>query len=58
VVVDNVPLDSRKSLYLAGGDWFPGACLVVCGFLSFTGLAGRWLPRQRKSDATPMNMVP
>ena len=44
VVVDNVPLDSRRSLYLAGGDWFPGVCLVCCGFLSLTGLFGRWLP--------------
>jgi apolipoprotein N-acyltransferase len=49
VVVDNVPLDSRRSLYLAGGDWFPGACLVVCGFLSLTGLAGRWLPGEKKA---------
>jgi len=48
VVVDNVPLDSRRSLYLAGGDWFPGVCLVGCGFLSLTGLCGRWLPVQPK----------
>jgi apolipoprotein N-acyltransferase len=41
VVVDNVPLDSRRSLYLAGGDWFPGICLVFCGFLSLTGIFRR-----------------
>jgi apolipoprotein N-acyltransferase len=46
VVVDNVPLDTRRSPYLAGGDWFPGVCLVCCGFLSLTGLCGRWLPRR------------
>ena len=45
VVVGVVPLDSRQSLYLAGGDWFPGACLACCGFLFLTGLGSRWLPR-------------
>ncbi len=37
VVVGVVPLDSRRSLYVAGGDWFAGACLVCCGFLVFYG---------------------
>ncbi len=46
VVVDNVPLDGRRSLYLAGGDWFPGACLVCCVVLSLTGIFGRWLGRR------------
>lgn len=41
VVVDTVPLDSRRSLYLAGGDWFPGTCLVCCGVVALTGLFGR-----------------
>lgn len=44
VVVDTIPLDSRKSLYLAGGDWFPGACLVCCAFVCLSGLFGRFLP--------------
>jgi len=44
VVSGVVPLDSRRSPYLAGGDWFAGACLVCCGFLAITGLASRWLP--------------
>jgi apolipoprotein N-acyltransferase len=50
VVVDNVPLDTRRSLYLTGGDWFPGVCLVCCGFLSLTGLFGRWLPRRSEAQ--------
>jgi apolipoprotein N-acyltransferase len=54
VVVDTVPLDSRRSLYLAGGDWFPGACLVCCSLLLFTGLVSRWFPArdQRAPAAT------
>ena len=51
VVVDTVPLDSRKSLYLAGGDWFPGLCLVCCGFVSLTGLFGRFF--SAKPDTQP-----
>lgn len=46
VVVDTVPLDSRQSLYLAGGDWFAGTCLVCCAFVFFTGLFGRFAPTQ------------
>jgi apolipoprotein N-acyltransferase len=41
IVVDHVPLDSRHSLYVAGGDWFAGLCLACCGFISLTGLFGR-----------------
>lgn len=37
VVVDTVPLDSRKSLYLAGGDWFAGSCLACCGMVLVLG---------------------
>lgn len=44
VVVDSVPLDSRRSFYLAAGDWFAGICLVCCGFLFLTGIFSRWLP--------------
>ena len=33
VLVDNVPLDDRRSLYVAGGDWFAGTCGVLCLFL-------------------------
>src|SRR4029077_7972907 len=52
VVVDTVPLDSRRSPYLAGGDWFPGACLVCCGVLCLTGVFGRWWPGNDKSRLT------
>lgn len=51
VLVDTVPLDSRRSLYLAGGDWFPGLCLVCCGFVFLTGMFGRWLPSGNKSTS-------
>lgn len=37
VVVDTVPLDSRTSLYLAGGDWFAGVCLAASAFLCLAG---------------------
>jgi apolipoprotein N-acyltransferase len=53
IVVDTVPLDSRNSPYLAGGDWFPGICLVCCGFLLLTGLFGRWAPTRAKSATAP-----
>ena len=53
VVVDYIPLDGRRSLYLAGGDWFPGACLVCCGVLTLTGLFGRWLIPDRRGPVTP-----
>lgn len=46
VVVDNIPLDSRHSLYLAGGDWFASMCLVCCGCLLLTGLRMSWLKRR------------
>ncbi len=43
VVVDTVPLDKRSSLYLAGGDWFAGICLVACGLLFCLGVYQRCL---------------
>ena len=33
VVVDNVPLDGRFSLYLEWGDWFGGLCLTLTALL-------------------------
>jgi apolipoprotein N-acyltransferase len=47
VLVDHVPLDTRNSPYLAGGDWFGGGCLTFCGFISLMGIAGRWFPSER-----------
>jgi len=43
VLVDNVPLDDRRSLYVAGGDWFAGTCGFLCLFL----LAGTFRFRRR-----------
>lgn len=51
VVVNNVPLDSRRSLYLEWGDWFAGACLACCGFFALAGIVGRWLPKPRPAAA-------
>lgn len=50
IVVGVVPLDSRQSLYLAGGDWFPGLCLACCAFLFLTGLVSRWLPGRSQAS--------
>lgn len=47
VLVDNVPLDTRTSPYLAAGDWFSGSCLAFCGFVALMGLFERWLPGTR-----------
>jgi apolipoprotein N-acyltransferase len=47
IVVDTVPLDPRRSLYVAGGDWFAGLCLTACGLCTLLGLTRRWLPRRQ-----------
>jgi apolipoprotein N-acyltransferase len=57
VVVDTIPLDSRRSLYLAGGDWFPSICLVCCGCLGFTGLFGRFFAPQNEVIVTAKNVA-
>ncbi len=44
-IVADVQLDSRQSLYLAWGDWFAGACLLVC--------IASCLPRRSKSQGYP-----
>jgi apolipoprotein N-acyltransferase len=46
VVVGDIPLDGRKSLYLAGGDWFAGSCLAFCVYLLLAGLFGGWIQRR------------
>ena len=33
VLVADVPLDPRESLYVRLGDWFAGACLIVAGIV-------------------------
>ncbi|MEX0703759.1 MAG: apolipoprotein N-acyltransferase [Planctomycetales bacterium] len=43
VVIDDVPLDGRTSLYVAWGDWFAG----TCGALALALLAVGLLPRRR-----------
>jgi apolipoprotein N-acyltransferase len=41
VLLANVPIDHRGSLYAQWGDWFPWACWLVIG----VGLAWRLIPR-------------
>jgi apolipoprotein N-acyltransferase len=43
VVVHDVPLDNRASLYLWWGDWFAGTCLA----LSVAAVAGGWIFQRR-----------
>ena len=39
-VIDTVPLDNRRSLYVAYGDWFAGTCSAACGLFFVVGLTG------------------
>ena len=40
-LVSHVPLDPRRSLYVAWGDWFAGACGAACVLLVLAGLQAR-----------------
>ena len=51
VLIDNVPLDSRRSLYVAGGDWFAGTCGFVCVGLMLGGLFRRRTPKAAQAAA-------
>ena len=42
-VIDTVPLDNRRSWYVASGDWFAGTCSAACGLFFVVGL----IPRRR-----------
>ena len=42
-LIDNVPLDNRRSWYVATGDWFAGICCLMT--LLFCGVG--WKPRRR-----------
>ena len=48
VIVDAVPLDNRRSLYVAWGDWFAGSCAFLTGML----LVGGLIPRRRSKSAS------
>jgi apolipoprotein N-acyltransferase len=41
VILADVQLDPRTSLYVARGDWFSGICLAACIGLAIVGLASR-----------------
>ncbi len=36
--IDTVPIDNRRSLYVAYGDWFAGTCSAACGLFLVVGL--------------------
>jgi hypothetical protein len=44
VLVDNLPLDNRQSLYLAYGDWFAGTCGFCTIFVLLIGAILRKRP--------------
>ncbi|HLQ46144.1 MAG TPA: hypothetical protein VK137_15490, partial [Planctomycetaceae bacterium] len=44
-VIDTVPLDSRRSLYVAYGDWFAGTCSAACALFLVVGL----IPKRRRA---------
>lgn len=46
VVIDDVPLDNRTSLYVAWGDWFAGSC----GALSLGLLMVGMVPRRKEAE--------
>jgi len=35
IIIDDVPLDNRSSLYVQYGDWFAMGCLIGCGLCLF-----------------------
>jgi apolipoprotein N-acyltransferase len=49
-LVAHVPLDPRRSLYVAWGDWFAGVCATACVLLALAGLQAR-LQRSRAAIA-------
>ena len=46
-LVDAVPLDNRRSLYLATGDWFAGSCSLACLALLLVGVSSRFRPPRK-----------
>lgn len=46
VLVDDVPLDNRRSLYVAWGDWFALTCAMLTAVIALIGL----LPRRPRAD--------
>mgnify|MGYP001814012139 CR=1 FL=1 len=47
IIIDDVPLDTRSSLYVQYGDWFA----MSCGLMCCTVIIGNWLPRRRKEQS-------
>jgi apolipoprotein N-acyltransferase len=50
VLIAEVKLDSRQSVYLRFGDWFSGICLAGCVGLAIVGIVGR---RKTKTEPRP-----
>ncbi|MBW3543717.1 MAG: apolipoprotein N-acyltransferase, partial [Planctomycetes bacterium] len=53
VLVADVPLDGRRTLYVAWGDWFAATCSALCVAMVVAGLAAR--RRQRQTAAVPIS---
>jgi apolipoprotein N-acyltransferase len=50
LLVSEVPLDNRKSLYLATGDWFAGSCGFAVIFIVLAGIFWRTTPQPVTPD--------
>ncbi len=48
VLVHDIPLDNRESLYVKFGDWFAGCCAFAAGVFLVGGL---WPSRRKKNSA-------
>lgn len=46
VIVDTVPLDDRRSLYVSYGDWFAGTWAAACLLLCFAGVVCKMRDRR------------
>jgi apolipoprotein N-acyltransferase len=46
VIVDAVPLDDRRSLYVRWGDWFAGSCALFAGCVFVGGM----FPRRKRRE--------
>ena len=50
IVFAEVGRESRKSWYLAHGDWPAGICLAFCGLAAIVGVWDGWAARHRRID--------
>ncbi|MEX0717654.1 MAG: apolipoprotein N-acyltransferase [Planctomycetaceae bacterium] len=53
VLIDDVPLDDRDSLYVAWGDWFAGTCGMLALGLVVIGLVPKRSPATSRNETDP-----